>query len=268
MLTEKASNKRQPAVAGQFYPDDPSQLERLLAQMLLQVKPSKPEHVKALISPHAGYIYSGPVAASAFQVLRTQAEDIRRVVLMGPSHRVGFQGIATTSATSYQMPLGEIPIDREAIKKISALPHVMDNDQAHRFEHSLEVQLPFLQTVLREFTLIPLVVGDCPSHQVAEVLEMLWGGDETLIVISSDLSHYHSYEVARQLDEKTSQAILNLQPEQIHYDDACGRNPVNGLLVSAKTHGLKPSLVDLRNSGDTAGSRDQVVGYGAYLFTD
>ncbi len=268
MFTEKAARKRPPAVAGQFYPDDPVQLTNQLQQMLLQAKSSEPEHVKALISPHAGYVYSGPVAASAYKVLVAQADSINRVVLLGPSHRVGFQGMATSSAAIYQMPMGEIPLDRAAIKQISNLPQVIENDQAHRFEHSLEVQLPFLQSVLKDFSLVPLVVGDCPARQVAEVLEILWGGDETLLVVSSDLSHYHSYEVARQLDEKTSQSILSLQPEQIHYEDACGRNPVNGLLVAAKKHGLKPSLVDLRNSGDTAGSRDQVVGYGAYLFLD
>jgi len=268
MFTEKASKNRQPAVAGQFYPDQPDQLKIILQQMLQQAKSSNPRHVKALIVPHAGYIYSGPVAASAYQVLQAQADTINRVILLGPSHRVGFHGIATSSATAFEMPLGAIPIDRSAIDQISVLPQVMQNDQAHQFEHSLEVQLPFLQTVLADFTLVPLVVGDCPAQQVAEVLEALWGGDETLIVISSDLSHYHSYEVARQLDQKTSDSILNLQPEKINYDDACGRNPVNGLLVAAKQYGLEPSLVDLRNSGDTAGSRDQVVGYGAYLFTD
>jgi AmmeMemoRadiSam system protein B len=268
MFSEQTSKIRQPAVAGQFYPDDPAQLKNLLELSFQQSSISNPSHVKAVIAPHAGFIYSGPVAASAYQVLKKQAQQVKRVVLLGPSHRVGFHGIATSSASEFEMPFGSISLDREAIDLISSLPQVIENDQAHQFEHSLEVQLPFLQSVLNEFTLVPLVVGDCAPDQVAEVLEFLWGGDETLIVISSDLSHYHSYEVARQLDQKTSEAIVNLHPEQIEYEDACGRNPVNGLLVAARRHHLSPSLVDLRNSGDTAGSRDRVVGYGAYLFTD
>ncbi len=188
--------------------------------------------------------------------------------MLGPSHRVGFHGVATISANEYEMPLGSINIDRASINQIENLPQVQQLDKAHEFEHSLEVQLPFLQTILTDFTLVPLVVGDCPANQVAEVLELLWGGDETLIVISSDLSHFHSYEEARVQDQNTSDAILDLTPEKIQYDDACGRNPVNGLLVAAKKHQLKPDLIDLRNSGDTAGSHDRVVGYGSYLFYD
>ncbi len=268
MFSGSSSKIRRPAVAGQFYPDDPAQLNAMLEQMFEQARPSQPSHVKALIAPHAGFIYSGPVAASAYQVLKPQAEQITRVILLGPSHRVGFYGLATSSATKFEMPQGDIALDREAIHAIRALPQVIENDQAHLFEHSLEVQLPFLQAVLNDFTLVPLVVGDSEPEQVAEVLEKLWGGDETLIVISSDLSHYNPYEVAQKQDKKTSAAIVNLQPQQIHYEDACGRNPVNGLLVAAKQHHLSAQLVDLRNSGDTAGSHDRVVGYGAYLFTD
>jgi len=268
MFSENRSKIRRPAVSGQFYPDDPTELKALLNQMFQQARPSNPSHVKAVIAPHAGFIYSGPVAASAYQVLKSQAEQIKRVILLGPSHRVGFYGMATSSAAKFEMPQGYIPLDREAIHLIRSLPQVMENDQAHLFEHSLEVQLPFLQTVLNDFTLVPLVVGECPPDQVAEVLELLWGGDETLIVISSDLSHYNPYPIAQQQDQKTSEAIVNMQPQQIEYGDACGRNPVNGLLVSAKKHGLSSQMVDLRNSGDTAGSRDRVVGYGAYLFTD
>ena len=265
MFSENTIKTRVPAVADQFYPKDPAELTVLLQQMLSQADDTPPAHIKALIAPHAGYIYSGTIAASAYQSLQSQADKIKRVVLLGPSHRVAFHGVAITSASSYQMPLGDIPVDRSAYDAIQSLSQVLQLEQAHLMEHSLEVQLPFLQTVLDDFTVVPLVVGDCPAYQVAEVLEALWGGEETLIVISSDLSHYHSYEVAREMDQKTSDAILNLSPDDIQYDGACGRNPVNGLLLAAQQHQLKPKLVDLRNSGDTAGSRDSVVGYGAYI---
>lgn len=268
MFSDQSLTHRAPAVAGLFYPDDKVQLAEMVNGMLAQAKAIYQSHVKALIAPHAGLIYSGPVAASAYASLKEQAEVIKRVVLLGPSHRVGFEGIATCTASHYQMPFGAIPIDRSAIESIRQLPQVHEFDPAHASEHSLEVQLPFLQKVLHDFTLVPLVVGDCPANQVAQVLELLWGGDETLIVISSDLSHYHPYDEARFLDQKTSDAILNLKPELIHYDDACGRNPVNGMLLSARQHQLHCKLVDLRNSGDTEGSKDRVVGYGAYLFAE
>jgi len=259
---------RHPAVAGQFYPAESEQLANQVVDFLNRVKPVSSNHIKAVIVPHAGFIYSGPVAATAYKSLQQHSEQIQRVILLGPSHRVGFHGVATNSANVYEMPMGSIKIDRASINLIENLPQVQQLDKAHEFEHSLEVQLPFLQTILNDFILVPLVVGDCPANQVAEVLELLWGGDETLIVISSDLSHFHSYEEARVQDQNTSEAILSLAPEKIQYDDACGRNPVNGLLVAAKKYQLKPDLIDLRNSGDTAGSHDRVVGYGSYLFYD
>lgn len=267
MFSELKIYSRPPAVADQFYPADATQLAALLQQMMAVAKPAVQNKIKAMIVPHAGLVYSGPVAASAYQALKQQADKISRVVLMGPSHRVGFHGVATTSASEYSMPFGPVRIDRAATSLIATLPQVQQLDQAHQLEHSLEVQLPFLQTVLSNFTLVPLVVGECTANQVAEVLELLWDGEETLIVVSSDLSHYHSYEVATEMDRRTSDAILNLSPEDIHYADACGRNPVNGLLLAAKQHQLKSDLIDLRNSGDTAGTRDRVVGYGAYLFS-
>ncbi len=224
--------------------------------------------IKAVIVPHAGLMYSGPVAASAYQSLVSQADVIEHVVLLGPSHRVGFEGIATSSAESFRMPFGDICIDRDAIVQIKSFSQVVELDQAHLAEHSLEVQLPFLQQLLGDFVLLPLVVGECPAEDVAEVLERLWGGDETLIVISSDLSHYHSYSLAKQQDVRTSDNILGLKPERIGHEDACGRNPVNGLLLAARSHRLTPSLLDLRNSGDTAGDKSRVVGYGAYAFSE
>jgi hypothetical protein len=259
---------RIPAVAGQFYPDDPDQLSSLVNALLEEAKDLSLPSIKALIVPHAGYIYSGPVAAAAYAGLRLQSGSIHRVVLLGPSHRVPFRGIATCSAHAYETPLGAIKLDRQALDSLQHLPQVQELDSAHTDEHSLEVQLPFLQKLLRQFTLVPLVVGECAAEQVAEVLQQLWGDDGTLIVISSDLSHYHPYAEAQFLDQKTSEAIITLKPEQIHYEDACGRNPINGMLLAARYHQLKCKIADLRNSGDTAGSRDRVVGYGAYIFTD
>ncbi len=256
---------REPAVAGMFYPDDPVLLQQQIDQ-LLATDTAATEPPKALIVPHAGYIYSGPVAASAYAQLAPVRHRIRRVVLLGPAHRVAFNGLAASSAGYFETPLGVVPVDQVAQEKILMLPQVHVRDDAHAQEHSLEVQLPFLQTVLDQFKLIPLVVGDASHEEVAEVLEALWDGDETLIVISSDLSHYHDYQTAKRLDTATSQAIEQLRPEAISYDQACGRNPVNGLLLAARHHHLHATTLDLRNSGDTAGTRDRVVGYGAYAF--
>lgn len=263
----KSKNSRKPAVAGQFYPDDAQELTRLLKNLFAVSKTCQVSQVKAIIVPHAGFIYSGEVAASAYLTLIPQTHKIKRVILLGPAHRVGFHGLATTSANYYSTPLGDIAIDKSAINIIESLPQVVKLDRAHTHEHSLEVQLPFLQNLLDEFTLVPLVVGECNSEQVSEVLELLWGGEETLIVISSDLSHYHSYDDALQQDRKTSESIVNMQPENIEFDDACGRIPIKGLLMSATRHNLKALQVDLKNSGDTAGTRDRVVGYGAYIFS-
>ncbi len=263
---------RQTAVAGMFYPDDPGELQATVDHYLFEAKgeaevsQAKNQSPKALIVPHAGYIYSGPVAASAFARLETSRNIIRRVILLGPSHRVAFSGMAVSSADYFATPLGSIPLDKQAIHEIASLTQVQIIDQAHSQEHSLEVQLPFLQRVLDDFTLVPIVVGDADPESVDAVLETLWGGPETLIVISSDLSHYHSYTTAQQMDRRTSNAIESMHPDDIHHDDACGRNPVNGLLVAARKHGLKATTIDLRNSGDTAGPKDRVVGYGAYVF--
>lgn len=257
---------RTPAVAGLFYPADAAELQAQVEHFLDGVASSTESPPKAIIAPHAGYIYSGPVAASAYARLRAARDRIRRVVLLGPSHRLGFRGIAVSSMDTFATPLGPIPVDQQAIGQIRHLPEVGYLEQAHAREHSLEVHLPFLQAVLDTFKLVPVVVGDAHPFEVGAVLEALWGGPETLIVISSDLSHYHDYQTARRMDGETSQAIETLRFEDIDYEQACGRNPVNGLLWVARRKGLHCDTIDLRNSGDTAGPRDQVVGYGAYVF--
>ena len=258
---------RQPAVAGLFYPADPGALHKMVHEMLQKAHKLPGHKVKALIAPHAGFVYSGPIAASAYVQLYPFKDTIKRVVLLGPSHRVAFAGLACSSADYFHTPLGDIPLDKDSIGQISRLPQVHMLDLAHQKEHSLEVHLPFLQEVLDDFVLVPLVVGEASPEEVAAVLDQLWGGDETLIVISSDLSHYHDYETAQRMDDQTSYAIESLRPEDIQHESACGRHPVNGLLNLARKRGLHATTIDLRNSGDTAGSRGQVVGYGAYLFS-
>jgi AmmeMemoRadiSam system protein B len=257
---------RQPAVAGLFYPGTATELAHdvrvmLAAARLVDVKP------KALIAPHAGYIYSGAIAASAYAALKNIAPRIRRVVLLGPTHRVAVRGLALPGVEAFSTPLGDVPLDMEAVQTITHLPQVIVNPQTHAQEHALEVQLPFLQTVLSDFKLLPLAVGAATPDEVAEVLELLWGGDETLIVISSDLSHYLPYQQAQAVDRSTVDAVLNLR-QPLSHEQACGGTPINGLILAARKHHLVPHLLDLRNSGDTAGPRDGVVGYAAFAFEE
>lgn len=257
---------RPPAVAGAFYSASPDRLGRDLADLLAGAAGAPPEDApKAIIAPHAGYIYSGPVAASAFAALARRKDTIRRVVLLGPAHRVAVRGLALPECDAFATPLGIVPVDPAAAGAIRDLPQVRVSDAAHRLEHSLEVEIPFLQAVLGEFSLLPLAVGGASSEDVAEVLERSWGGAETLIVISSDLSHYLPCDEARRIDAETARRILRLDAA-ISHDEACGATPVNGLLLAAQKRGLRARQLDLRNSGDTAGDRGRVVGYGAFAF--
>ncbi len=257
---------RPAAWAGQFYPDEPQELRALVNKYLAAAPPRTHQTVKAIIVPHAGYPYSGPIAGSAFAHFIPEREVVRRIILLGPSHRVAFEGLALSEAQAFTTPLGAVPLDHSQDEPITSLPQVSVFDQAHAYEHSLEVELPFLQVVLREVSVVPLVVGEATDVEIAEVLERLWGGPETRVVVSSDLSHYLPYDAARQMDRATAQAIESLQPEKIKSHQACGCLPVRGLLKAAQHHALRAQTVDLRNSGDTAGSRDRVVGYGAFVF--
>ena len=254
---------RKPAVAGTFYPADPRVLRGELEEFLGGAATTGPTP-KALIVPHAGYRYSGPIAASAYARVREARGRITRVVLLGPAHRVCVRGMATSSAEFFESPLGPIAIDREAVALIERLPRVHSFDRAHEDEHSLEVQIPFIQATLGEVKLVPIAVGDATVQEVASVLDALWGGPETLIVISSDLSHYLDYDTARALDAQTTRAVEELAFERIGEDQACGRVPLRGLLAVAAQRGLSATTLDLRNSGDTSGKRDWVVGYGAW----
>lgn len=268
---------RSPSVAGFFYPDDPRSLELEVRGYLAEAEKTATNKAqsqqtataltpKALIVPHAGYRFSGPIAASAYRHLVSRRKEITRVVLLGPSHRVALSGLGASSAEAFETPLGRVPVDRDATKLSLSLSQVSIDDEAHAEEHSLEVQLPFLQILLESFSLVPFSVGDASGEDVAGVLEALWGGDETLIVVSSDLSHYLSYDEARARDADTTRAIEALQPDQLDWESACGRVPARGLLLIAKAKKLAVHTLDVRNSGDTQGGRDRVVGYGAWAF--
>lgn len=260
---------RPAAVAGSFYPGDARQLaddiKGYLAHASRQQMSTPQRPPKALIVPHAGYMYSAPVAACAYALLRPLRELVRRVVLLGPAHRVAVRGLAVPTSNAFATPLGTVPVDGEAVEAALRLPQVTKSASAHALEHSLEVQLPFLQQILGEFTLVPFAVGLAGDEEVAAVLELLWGGDETLIVISSDLSHYHQYAEAQRIDRTTASTVLSLERLQDH-EQACGATPINGLLLQAKRRGLAATLLDLRNSGDTAGDKTRVVGYASFAF--
>lgn len=253
---------RPPAVAGLFYPDEPHEL-RAVIQRYLDAAPHGGERPKALIVPHAGYSYSGPIAAVAYRRLIGLDPPVRRVVLAGPSHRTPVKGIALPDVTAFETPLGEVPLDAECAAILRAMPGVSVGNLPHRAEHSLEVQLPFLQVVLGHFSLLPLAVGNADPVAVAEVLEACWGGAETLIVVSTDLSHFLDYDAARTLDSATARSIIDAATD-FGDEQACGCRALNGLMRVARRRGLRIEALDLRNSGDTSGDRDRVVGYGAF----
>lgn len=256
---------RKPAVAGQFYSGNAGELSATVTTLLEEAQDRDTPAPKALIVPHAGYIYSGPVAASAYARLQPYRDQYQRVILLGPCHRTPVHGLALCSADAYRMPMGDVPLDQSAVASLD-IPGVDVFDAAHQDEHSLEVHLPFLQAVLGDFSVVPIVVGDAPPELVSQVLDALWGGPETLIVVSSDLSHYLKYDEARAIDAVTCKAIEEFDAGQINHDMACGATPVAGLLIAAKQRGMTVTTLDLRNSADTAGDGTFVVGYGAWMF--
>jgi len=254
---------RPPAVAGRFYPADAAALRTALRQHLAAARPPAPALApKAIVVPHAGYMYSGAVAASAYACLTPLRGRIRRVVLLGPAHRAPVVGLALPDTLAFGTPLGPVPVDADGVAALRGLPQVLQDANAHAAEHSLEVHLPFLQEVLGEFAVLPLVAGRVPTECVAETLERVWGGPETLLVVSSDLSHYHPYAVARHEDRGTAHDLLAMRSD-IDHAHACGATVLNGLMHLARRRGMRPTLLDLRNSGDTGGDRSRVVGYAA-----
>jgi len=264
-----AARVKPAAVAGMFYDADPAVLRREVESFLERAAPGDaPSRVpKAVIAPHAGYIYSGGVAGTAYATVKAARDRIKRVVLLGPSHRVYVPGLAASTASAFATPLGNVSLDLAAIGEIvETFPFVDYADEAFQSEHSLEVQLPFLQALFEGFELLPFAVGDATAEQVDTVLDRLWGGDETLVVVSSDLSHFRSYEAAREIDRFTSEEIRRLRDGALTGEHACGYKPISGLLRAAARHGLECEVLDMRSSGDAAGMRDRVVGYGAYAF--
>ncbi len=296
MRTHRDSTIRRAAVAGLFYPADPTELRSLVDRLLCNgrfhqrarkgtlqateprtlaanaatlpggVKETDAVPPKALISPHAGYVYSGAVAGAAYRLLAKARGKISRVVLLGPSHRIAFTGMAMTSARAYETPLGVVPINQQWLEQARDVPFFGISDEAHEGEHCLETQLPFLQRVLGDFTLAPIICGRAETEHVANLLDKLWGGPETIIVVSSDLSHYLDYQAGRAMDETTCAAIERLDTVELTPNQACGATPVNGLLTAARRRDMRVETLDLCNSGDTAGPRDRVVGYGAWGF--
>lgn len=260
--SESTARTRQPAVAGLFYPEEPHEL-RAVVQGYLDAGPAGGERPKALIVPHAGYVYSGPVAAAAYRRLIGLDPPVRRVVLAGPSHRASLPGLALPDATAFATPLGTVPVDQAGVVALQSVRGVTVSSLPHRAEHSLEVQLPFLQVTLGDFSLVPLAVGDADAATVADVLEACWGGAETLIVVSTDLSHFLDYDTARAFDAATARAILE-RAGDFGGEQACGCRALNGLMRLARRHNLRIEALDLRNSGDTSGDRSRVVGYGAF----
>jgi AmmeMemoRadiSam system protein B len=258
---------RPAAMAGTFYPGESSALAAEVATYLGAAPGSRAPVPKAIIAPHAGYMYSGAIAGCVYARLAPLEGKVKRVVLAGPAHRVYVAGAAVPSVEGFASPLGAIALDAEALEAIRQLPFVEVSDAAHAREHSLEVHLPFLQSVLGAFSLVPIVVGDASADEMAMLFDAVWGGPETLIVVSSDLSHYLPYESARGRDRDTARAIVALEAT-LAPEEACGAAPINGLLRAARRHAMTAELVDLRNSGDTAGGRDRVVGYGAFAFTE
>jgi MEMO1 family protein len=257
---------RPSAVAGQFYPRDADRLRKQVSDLLANIAMPIKNIPKALIVPHAGYVYSGATAAAAFATLRDGAQTIRRVVLIGPAHHVHVRGIAAPTVDAFETPLGRVPVDKSALNAIAGLPFVIQDDLAHAPEHALEVELPFLQTLLVSFQVVPLLVGDATPEEIAQMMLQLWESPGTLIVVSTDLSHYHNYEAARRLDAATAAAIERGDWASLGPHQACGSRAVAGLLLETWRRDLKIRRLSLCNSGDTAGARDRVVGYGAWMF--
>lgn len=268
MIASRSHTVREAHAAGNFYPRDPLILSTTLERLFRTVRPLPDIRPKALVVPHAGYRLSGRTAAQAYASLASMKQDIRRVVLVGPAHFSSIAGIAIPAADGFSTPLGEVPIDDELREIAVRCESVLVDDLPHAEEHSLEVQIPFLQRALRDITILPVAVARVPGWVVASFLEATWGDDSTLLVISTDLSHYLGYEEARDRDRATAEAIVELDAARLGPDDACGYYPLLGFLHAGARHGLRGRILDLRNSADVTGERRDIVGYGAFAFEE
>ncbi len=266
-MTVDCGTIRPAVLAGHFYPADAGALTQFVDGCLAEAEchQAKP---KAIIAPHAGFVYSGAIAGSAYASIKALRKRVRRVVLLGPCHRVPVRGFALPSHDAFETPLGRVPVDRDGVAAALQIAGAEQRDDAHLPEHCLETQLPFLQRALGDFSIVPVIVGPTTAEATADLLDTLWGDDETLIVVSSDLSHFYDYDTARTLDSRACQAIERLEPEALEEEQACGRHAIRGLLLRCQALDLRATTLDLRNSGDTAGKtrRDSVVGYGALGF--
>ena len=273
---ETTESVRPPAVASLFYPGEAAELKQNLREMLDEASEAEDpnedlpadQYLKALIVPHAGYVYSGTTAALAYHLLRKNRDDFHRILLLGPAHRVWLEGIAFPGTDAFETPLGRIPLAKQQIRELLRFPEVQLRDDAHQDEHCLEVQLPFLQEILNEFELIPAVVGEISPDSLSGLLENLLEDPQNLLLLSTDLSHFHSYSEAQAIDQKTAEAIESFEDEKILPEQACGAHPLRGLLRHARIQGWKIQRLGLCNSGDTAGSKDRVVGYGAWALSE
>jgi AmmeMemoRadiSam system protein B len=259
---------RAPAFAGMFYSDKPQELAAAVKTYVAEAAPpATPTPPKAVVVPHAGYIYSGPIAGTAYASLASRGGQVERIILLGPSHRVAFAGVATSGADTFATPIGPVAVDREAVASLIQARLAREFEPAHENEHSLEVQLPFLKQLFPAARVVPLLAGDDDWQAAERILATLWGGDETVIVVSSDLSHYHDYATAQKLDAGTAQTMERLAAGQVDHEQACGATGVNALLALVAQKGLACTTLDLRNSGDTAGPKNRVVGYGAFAIS-
>tara|TARA_Y100000031_G_scaffold145617_1_gene178410 strand:- start:5 stop:850 length:846 start_codon:yes stop_codon:yes gene_type:complete len=273
---ETTESVRPPAVASLFYPGEAAELKQNLREMLDEASEAEDpnedlpagQHLRALIVPHAGYVYSGTTAALAYHLLRKNRDDFHRILLLGPAHRVWLEGITFPGTDAFETPLGRIPLAKQQIRELLRFPEVQLRDDAHQDEHCLEVQLPFLQEILNEFELIPAVVGEISPDSLSGLLENLLEDPQNLLLLSTDLSHFHSYSEAQAIDQKTAEAIESFEDEKILPEQACGAHPLRGLLRHARIQGWKIQRLGLCNSGDTAGSKDRVVGYGAWALSE
>ncbi len=253
-------------VAGQFYPKERAQL----IEMIENFSSSEREIIykpKAIIVPHAGFIYSGDIAAKAYKALIPLVDNYKKIILLSPAHRKSVTGVAYHNARKFACPIGDIPVNAELLSILKTNDSVYNDDEAFNFEHGLETHFPFISYIFRDISFLPLIVGNIDTQKLSDIFNLFWQADDILFIISSDLSHFHNYEICKTLDHETTQHIINLNYEKINHDAACGYYPLCGALKLAKDNNQKCYLLSLKNSGDSIGDKDSVVGYGSFIIS-